>query len=343
MKYTALNVGRRESGFSADELERLANDTGAPLISSNLRPTRIQRFLPRRVRIERGGRPITIIGLLSARAAVGEHLRIEDPRYALETELMLLEGKPDFVILLSALDAKETERVLDGLEGVDLIVGGAVPRGTEKLESLAGVPCFLVQGKGQYVGRVDFEVRDERLVPVSGRRIWLGPDVASDPDTDRRIRLFQRSLEGLDLLGKRERREDDSPFLGSTNCAACHAGEYESWKATRHADALASLTPEKGRFDPECLTCHTVGTGEHGYVDEKRTPQFAAVGCESCHGPSRAHAEAPLLARRPKTPGNARDCAACHDADHSNPFDLKTRIAAIRHWPDADAAKGRKR
>ena len=73
-------IGRREAGFSADEIARVATDTGAPLVATNLRRTNLQPFLPTKIRIERMGRPITILGLLSARTPLGEGLKLVDPR-----------------------------------------------------------------------------------------------------------------------------------------------------------------------------------------------------------------------------------------------------------------------
>ena len=254
-------IGRREAGFSADELVRVATDTGAPLVATNLRRTNLQPFLPTKIRIERMGRPITILGLLSARAPLGEGLKLVDPRYALETQLDILRDKPDFVILLSALDARETERVLDGLEGVDLIVGGAVPRGTEKLETLAGVPCFLVEGKGQYLGRVDFDTSGERLVPVAGRRVPLGPEVAADPAVDRRIRAFQRSLEGLDLLGKRERKDGESPYLGAARHVLRSTQRSTATIRSRHTRTRSTRSRSTGAPSPRASWARRPGQG----------------------------------------------------------------------------------
>jgi 2',3'-cyclic-nucleotide 2'-phosphodiesterase (5'-nucleotidase family) len=64
----------------------------------------------------------------------------------------------------------------------------------------------------------------------------------------------------------------------------------------------------------------------------KETPQFAGVGCECCHGPSRAHAEVPLSAPRPRTPGRPREsCRICHTPDHSEKFVEAERLLALGH------------
>ena len=80
--------------------------------------------------------------------------------------------------------------------------------------------------------------------------------------------------------------------------------------------------PTGGQFAGEatCLTCHEdrayTGTA-HGRAFNERTPA-ASQGCESCHGPGRAHAESgdPALIRRftAMSPPEASDtCTTCHN------------------------------
>ena len=95
------------------------------------------------------------------------------------------------VVLLAALPAAEPSRILKAAPGVDLVLGGIVPKGSEALEAIEGVPCFLVQGKGQYLGEVVLAAPDGNLRPVSGRRVVLGPEIAADPEMEKRIRRWR--------------------------------------------------------------------------------------------------------------------------------------------------------
>jgi len=67
-----------------------------------------------------------------------------------------------------------------------------------------------------------------------------------------------------------------------------------------------------------CLTCHDANMGAHGRTANPRTP-MATQGCESCHGPGRAHVDAggdPDLIRHidELAPAEASAvCTSCHD------------------------------
>ncbi len=328
--YAAVNVGRREAEFSKAALLDVARESPVPLLSANLADAGGKLVLPGEAVVERRGIRFGLVGLVTPDANPGAGLLVLDPvAGARRAVARLREEKAEVVILLAALTAGEMESVVREVRGIDLVLGGLVPRGSRKLEEIGGVPCFLLQGKGQYVGEVELRAGEEGLRAVSGRRIVLGPEIASDTTVAERIHVFKRSLEGLDLLS---RDPDRSPYAGSTVCAACHEEAYRLWKRSGHAKAVSVLLPEKGRFDPHCLRCHATGPGQGGYVSEQKTPEFAGVGCESCHGPSRSHAVAPLTAKRPRTPGRPREvCLTCHDSDHSRPFQGKERFEAIRH------------
>jgi DmsE family decaheme c-type cytochrome len=71
-----------------------------------------------------------------------------------------------------------------------------------------------------------------------------------------------------------------------------------------------------------CRSCHAdqrVG-GPHAHAFNERTPA-ANLGCESCHGPGKAHADSgdPTLIRRFRTPADATEtCTTCHNrASHA--------------------------
>ncbi|HEY7441071.1 MAG TPA: DmsE family decaheme c-type cytochrome [Vicinamibacterales bacterium] len=71
-----------------------------------------------------------------------------------------------------------------------------------------------------------------------------------------------------------------------------------------------------------CLACHSDQRvpGAHSYAFNERTPT-ATQGCESCHGPGKAHADSgdPALIRRFQTPADATEtCTTCHNrASHA--------------------------
>jgi DmsE family decaheme c-type cytochrome len=83
-----------------------------------------------------------------------------------------------------------------------------------------------------------------------------------------------------------------------------------------------------------CTTCHSDQTvhGPHSRIVNERTP-MAQLGCESCHGPGKAHADAggdPALMRafREMSPDEAsQTCTTCHNRGDHAMWDASTHQA----------------
>lgn len=104
-------------------------------------------------------------------------------------------------------------------------------------------------------------------------------------------------------------------YIGSAGCQSCHEKEYTQFQKhskKAHSRDRIELMASKLTADElqGCYQCHTTGYGKGGFTSYNATPHLADVGCESCHGPGKAHAEAgdPALIRVP----TQEDCASCH-------------------------------
>jgi len=86
--------------------------------------------------------------------------------------------------------------------------------------------------------------------------------------------------------------DKNAKYIGSKKCRSCHTKEYKTWKATKHSKTFDQLEgPEKK--DPDCLKCHTTAYGQpSGFVSEEQSADLENTGCEACHGPGSAHADA---------------------------------------------------
>jgi len=92
-----------------------------------------------------------------------------------------------------------------------------------------------------------------------------------------------------------------SLYVGAKKCRPCHLKQYNSWAATKMANAFDLLKPgvrsdakKRAKQDPSrdythdanCLPCHTTGYGKPGgFRSIEETPELAGIQCESCHGP----------------------------------------------------------
>ncbi len=105
----------------------------------------------------------------------------------------------------------------------------------------------------------------------------------------------------------------EAKYVGAEGCQ-CHRSEISDWKRSKHAKAFDLLLPGKRKLakkrvglkpdkdysrDRKCIKCHVVGYRKGGFVNINFTPQFAGVGCESCHGPGSKYRV--LHGKRPRT------------------------------------------
>jgi len=102
-----------------------------------------------------------------------------------------------------------------------------------------------------------------------------------------------------------------SAFLGVDVCRKCHREIHATWLTSRHAGALTTLINASQQDNPQCLSCHTTGYGEGGFVSATATPKFAGVQCEACHGPGGVHPGTRNPADIVRTP-LTEVCAKCH-------------------------------
>ena len=137
-------------------------------------------------------------------------------------------------------------------------------------------------------------------------------------------------------------------YLGSNACGACHAPALAFWKTTKHARALSALARVGRDRDPSCVGCHVTGYLQGGWTLETKAPQpsrptLAGIGCETCHGPGRAHVEA--ADKRTSTTRAVPEavCRGCHTTDMTNgEFDFRKFTSAIvgpGHGAPAQAGK----
>ncbi len=153
----------------------------------------------------------------------------------------------------------------------------------------------------------------------------LGPDVHDDPKASQAFQTYLNRVKDEQLFEQLPRKEGKD-FAGNQLCISCHQEEGEIWHKSRHGKALATLEKENQDRDPDCVSCHVVGSDfTTGYMSRKVTPNLTDVGCESCHGPGKAHAMAPKKYEMGKV--GAASCMPCHNPNHSPGFDFE------KYWP----------
>lgn len=119
-------------------------------------------------------------------------------------------------------------------------------------------------------------------------------------------------------------------LVGPEACKGCHPAAYETWRQSKHARALDSLSPPQQK-DARCLSCHAPSLREQGVEH---------VTCETCHGGGQYYASSfvmkdPELSRMVGlVDPSERACRACHDASSPSlrPFDFVEKLKLVDHW-----------
>jgi hypothetical protein len=161
------------------------------------------------------------------------------------------------------------------------------------------------------------------------RVVDLGPSTNDDPTVQKIYREYQQRVKSEKLLEMQPRSPSEA-FAGSQACLGCHDSAAKAWLNSSHAKALKTLEEDGHDRDPDCVSCHVVHLDkETGFQSREKTPDMADVGCESCHGPGKAHTMQPYVHKMPQS--GEKSCQPCHVADHSPSFDFAKYWARIAH------------
>lgn len=232
-----------------------------------------------------------------------------------------ISGEKAIPILLFGGSRDEARKLAEDFPALHLIVYRTASNPPSE-EEVVGKTWLVTPGeKGKNVLRltwngVKFEKYEVR---------HLGPDVHDDPKASQAFQTYLNRVRDEKLFEQMPRKEGKD-FAGTKLCSSCHQEEGDIWHKSSHRKALDTLEKENQDRDPDCVSCHVVGAEfTTGYMSRKATPNLSDVGCESCHGPGKAHAMAPKKYEMGKV--GAASCMPCHNPNHSPGFDFQ------KYWP----------
>lgn len=353
--YDAVNLGRTDAELDMETLRKALGEARLPYVSANVWDRASARPVVERYRIlKRGKLRIGITGVTRAGGdGVGPGLDVRPPVEALAEIIPVLKQRCDFLIVLAFVDEEALKEIAGKFHEVHCVLGGDVPQSSNSVQEVNRALVFSVVDKGKVLGSLELKRSADRYVVDRAEGVKIVRDrLPEDPqmvsligrykDELRERRFELASAEGMERIPGQESTADE--FVGDAKCKSCHAQAYDVGIHAAHYHALQTLVDKKSEFDPECLSCHTVGYGLHsGYVDFVKTPNLANVQCESCHGRGKDHAATMRAAlANPKLLATARKssnlkavtaatCIRCHDAENSENFRYSTFWAKIRH------------
>ncbi len=297
---------------------RLGND---PFVSSNLIDAYqlpVQEFVIR---------PPYVVGTASTLNKVGLGATGGTTRTITQTaQAIVAEASKRKFIAVLLLDGPKTqaEQVAREVPGLAMIAYKASSPSPGSLVRMGNTLLVSPGEKGKSLLLVSPIGRQLKSYKV----ITLEPKFRDQPDVQRIYQTYQRRVDQENLLEKLPRAES-ADYAGTQACMSCHTSAGKIWEKSRHAHALASLEKEGAGRDPDCVGCHVVALDrKSGFQSRSATPQLANVGCESCHGPAKAHALKPTV---PLPKAGETSCRSCHLPTQSPGFNFAEYWKKIAH------------
>jgi len=321
--YDAINIGRNDARLGPGMLFSMNNLSGGKLISSQL----LAKQEAGSIEQYDMSPPFLVIAVSDAAetiaSAVGTSAKSADETIARAIDVAKSGGmKP---VLLLQGDHSAAQRLATAFPDLGLIEYRSQGSPPESIEMVGKTALVSPGSDGKYILRLSYSSG----VFGGYTRVALGPEFKDDPDAARIYREYLKRVSDEHLLEQVPRFKTQT-YSGSASCVSCHSTAAVVWKHSLHPHALATLAGRGHDHDPECLPCHVVGlSSESGFKSPTSTPSLVGVGCESCHGPGKAHAAAPHKVRLPKVEGTT--CMQCHTSNTSPNFSFATFWKKIKH------------
>lgn len=231
------------------------------------------------------------------------------------------EAKPIVMTGLNIQDARELAKRYPEIAVVTYRSAGSPP---DSIFVQGKTQLVTVGDNGKHVVGLKFATTGIRYSKNA-----LDPGYADDLESSLIYARYQQRVRDEDLIAQLPRFES-ADYAGNKACMSCHDDAAKVWKDSAHGAALSTLEKGLQDRDPDCVGCHVVGLESvNGFVSREKTPDLADVGCESCHGPGKAHAMEPYKEKMPKA--GLEMCMSCHNAQHSPGFDPEVYWKAIEH------------
>ena len=336
MGYDAIGVQWSDLAFGSDFIEEIK----LPWVASNWRGDEFPAYKI----VERAGVSLAFFAWLDPKSSPGRQMKGSEKSVDNNPQVIrqaMAKAKADgAVTVLSTTLTLEEIRESISLEEVGILLVQSLNE-KYKVPQRIGNTLVLQPGmRGMRLGRVDLTVKGNKIGDFSFEVIRLPASVPDDPELEKwYLEYLGRGKEDFMKRSRirRARITGSSPYKGGKACKGCHAAAYEVWSKSKHAGAYARLKSVNKDYDPNCIACHTVGFEKPGgFVNPIATTHLLDVQCESCHGPSRAHA----VSKGKKPVGHAgwapeKMCAQCHVGSHSPSFEFEG------YWPKIEHKKNR--
>ena len=345
----AAGLSEKELKYGRGWLLAQLKRSRLPMVCANVWDKTTKKTLvpPYRI-VKKGNVSIGIFGLNSDKVDLGparDSLTIEDPVAAAKRVVpeMRKQGAT-VIVLLSQLGKVESEDMVTGIDGIDVVIAGRNVPMLQKGRMIKNSVAVYGGEQGQHMGRTIVTLDAGKKMLTGENDVFvMGPDVGEKPEILNLVKSFNDAFNDKMRKLEKERaavatkqtggesevqKQSVEHFVGSEVCQRCHQPEYQQWLTTGHARAWQTLVDIKKESTPECVKCHVVGYKQPGgFQTADDAAKLSNVQCENCHGMGTAHEAMPA---QPQKVTEAT-CVGCHTATNSPAFNFAVYQPHILH------------
>lgn len=211
IRYDAMVAGNHDFDYGIDHLRTLVQLADFPILCTNLQSERSVLPCRRSVGTRLGNVSVGILGVVGTsnfpdtfNRDVVKELSLVDPSASLQEEVQRLrtEAHVDLVIALTHQDSDEDLKILESVEGVDVLIGGHTegfdglyaPGLTQPVETVTrpGSVYVKTHRQGQTIGRLDLTIEDGLVVQARSRNIPVTVAVPVDPKVQQLLNEYRQ-------------------------------------------------------------------------------------------------------------------------------------------------------
>lgn len=185
--YDAITIGNHEFDYGQDVLKDFVDYLPVPMLGANIVYEDGTPFAPSHVIFEVNGARVLVVGVVTTSTPVTTHpknvvgLRFLDPAATTRRIMEEEAGRYDIFVVLSHLGVNGDVALAERVSGIDAIIGGHSHTLIDKPLFVGDTIVAQAGDWGRYLGRVDLDVVDYRVVGATSTVIPVTGDIEPNP------------------------------------------------------------------------------------------------------------------------------------------------------------------
>jgi len=187
MKFQAMTVGNHEFDYGQDNLRGLKALMAFPLLSANIRTEKGEYPFQRFTKMEFAGSKtrVVIFGLTTTftpTATLPANVKglVFDDEIETAKGLLSAFKEEDLIIALTHIGVDDDRRLAEACPKIDVIIGGHSHTALHEPLTVGNTLICQAGAYAKFVGRLDLDVSDGKVVKHDGELVLLAPDIEED-------------------------------------------------------------------------------------------------------------------------------------------------------------------